>query len=230
VEAIILAGGRAERLGAAAGGRPKPLVDVGGRPLVAYQLHHLARAGVTHAILACAAGQGPLFDELLGGLGIDVTAAEEPEPRGRGGGIRLAAATARREQGRVLALNGDELLDLDVGALLSCHAASGAPATIAVARPRSQFGVVELDGDRVTAFREGGRVPFWVSCGFYVLEQEALDRFPEVGDHEATTFPELAAAGRLAAYRHEGTWLTVNTPKELRAASEHLAAHPEWLA
>jgi NDP-sugar pyrophosphorylase family protein len=69
-----------------------------------------------------------------------------------------------------------------------------------------------------------------VSCGIYVLGAEALERFPERGDHESTAFPELAAEGRLFAYRHEGLWLTVNTPKELRTAADHLAAHPEWLS
>ena len=72
-------------------------------------------------------------------------------------------------------------------------------------------------------------MPYWVNCGIYVLSEEALERFPEHGDHESTAFPELAAEGRLRAFRHEGLWLTVNTPKELRAAAEHVAAHPEWL-
>jgi NDP-sugar pyrophosphorylase family protein len=86
------------------------------------------------------------------------------------------------------------------------------------------------DDDRVTGFSEGGRIPYWVSCGVYVLGEEALHRFPERGDHESTTFPELAAEGRLVAHRHEGIWLTVNTPKDLKHAGEHVAAHPEWLA
>ena len=65
---------------------------------------------------------------------------------------------------------------------------------------------------------------------WYVLGEDALERFPERGDHESSAFPELAAEGRLRAFRHEGLWLTVNTPKELRVASDHVAAHPEWLA
>ena len=60
-----------------------------------------------------------------------------------------------------------------------------------------------------------------------MLGEEAIELLPERGDHERSTFPELAAEGRLRAYRHEGAWLTVNTPKELRAAEEHVAAHPE---
>jgi len=230
VEAIILAGGKAERLGDAAGGRPKALVEVAGRPLLAYAVARLAAAGVQRVIVSCAAGQGELFERELDGLAPEVVPAEEPEPLGRGGGIRFAARS-RAEDGDVLAMNGDELLDIDFGALLERHRESGAAATITVARPDSPFGVVEVtEEDRVTGFSEGGRIPYWVSCGVYVLGEEALDRFPERGDHETTAFPELAAAGRLRAYRHEGIWLTVNTPKELRVAGEHVAAHPEWLA
>jgi NDP-sugar pyrophosphorylase family protein len=230
MEAIILAGGQAERLGDAAGGRPKALVEVAGRPLAAYQVGRLASAGVTRVIFACAAGQGALFESELAGLGPEIVAAEEPERLGRGGGIKFAARR-RIESGDVFALNGDELVDVDFGALLAAHRTGGALATITVARPKSQFGLVDVDDDDVVhGFREGGQVPFWVNCGNYVLSEETIARFPDKGDHESTTFPELAAEGRLRAFRHDGLWLTVNTPKELRVASDHVAAHPEWLA
>jgi NDP-sugar pyrophosphorylase family protein len=228
VEAIILAGGRAERLGEAAGGKPKPLVEVAGRPLAAWQIELLARAGVEHVIISCAAGTGARFERELSGLGPDLAIAEEPERLGRGGGIRFAARR-RREQGDLFALNGDELLDVDFRALWEQHGRNGAAATIAVAQPTSPFGVVELEDDRVTGFSEGGTIDCWVSCGVYVLGREALEWFPERGDHETTTFPTLAARGRLAAYRHEGVWLTVNTPKDLRRAEEYVRAHPSWL-
>ena len=230
MEAIILAGGKAERLGDAAGGRPKALVEVAGKPLAAYQVLRLASVGVTRVIFACAAGQGAQFVSLLEGLGPEIVAAEEPERLGRGGGIKFGA-TFRKEDGDVYALNGDELVDVDFAALLAAHRAGGALATITVAQPRSQFGLVDIDDDDVVrGFREGGHVSFWVNCGNYVLSEEAIERFPERGDHESTTFPELAAEGRLRAFRHAGLWLTVNTPKELRTASEHVESHPEWLA
>ncbi|HET8741699.1 MAG TPA: hypothetical protein VFM41_03700, partial [Gaiella sp.] len=85
------------------------------------------------------------------------------------------------------------------------------------------------DDDLITGFHEVSRVPYWVNCGIYVLSPEALERFPEKGDHETTAFPELVAEGRVRAYRHTGVWLTVNTPKELRRADEHVSANPEWL-
>jgi NDP-sugar pyrophosphorylase family protein len=230
MEAIILAGGKAERLGDAAGGRPKSLVDLAGSPLVAYQIRRLARSGVDRVIISCAAGQGELFEAELGELGVEVVAAEEPERLGRGGGIKFAARS-RRESGDVYALNGDELVAVDFESLLERHRAAGAAVTVAVARPRSRFAVVELGKDDVIdGFTETGHDPYWVNCGIYVFSPGAIDRLPDVGDHETTTFPELVSERRLVAYRHEGLWLTVNTPKELRTASEHVAAHPEWLA
>ena len=227
MEAIILAGGKAERLGEAAGGRPKALVELAGRPLAAYQVEQLAAAGVTRVLVSCAAGQEGAFETALGGIGPEVVAVPEPEPLGRGGGIRFAAA-ARREQGDVFVLNGDELVDVDLSRLLALHREHVAAATITVVPLRSPFGVVELDDDVVTGFREAPRLDQWVSCGIYVLGEEALERFPERGDHETSTFPELAGEGRLRALRHEGIWLTVNTPKDLRVASEYLAEHPGW--
>jgi NDP-sugar pyrophosphorylase family protein len=230
MEAIILAGGKAERLGDAAGGRPKALVPVAGRPLVAYQIARLVAVGVDRVIISCAVGQGSVFDEALVGLGAEIVCAEEPERLGRGGGIKFAARQ-RAENGDVYALNSDELVDVDFAALLERHRESAAAATVAIARPRSRFAVVEVDDDDVIAgFTETGHDPYWVNCGVYVLTAEAIERFPDRGDHESTAFPELAAEGRLRAYRHEGLWLTVNTPKELRQAEEHIAGHPEWLA
>jgi NDP-sugar pyrophosphorylase family protein len=230
VEAILLAGGKAERLGEAARGLPKPLVPVGDRPLAAYSLALLARAGVERVIVACAAGTGELFERELAGIGPEIVAVEEPEPLGRGGGIRFAAA-ARRESGPVFALNGDELLDADLDALLAEHRKRQPAATITVVPLRSQFGVVDLDDDDVvTGFREAPRLPYWVNVGLYVLDEEALEQLPARGDHETTTFPLLAARKRLHGHRHLGTWLTVNTPKELRVAEEFVQQHPAWLS
>jgi NDP-sugar pyrophosphorylase family protein len=230
-EAIILAGGKAERLGEAAKGKPKPLVEICGRPLVAHQIARLGAAGVERVILACAAGRGAEFASALGGLGLEIVPVEEPEPLGRGGGICFAAKQLK-ERGAVFAMNGDELLDVDLGRLYAAHAASGAAATVTVAPLVSPFGLVELREDGfVSGFsEEAPRLPHWVNVGLYVLEPEALERFPERGDHERTTFPELAREGRLFAFRHDGIWLTVNTPKQLQAADAYVAAHPDWLA
>jgi NDP-sugar pyrophosphorylase family protein len=228
MEALLLAGGKAERLGEAGGTGPKPLRQVAGSPLAAYQVARLSRAGVERVIVACAQGQEPLFESGLSGFGPEIVAVAEPEPLGRGGGLRFAA-THREQSGPVLAMNGDELLDVDYRALLAHHRAHGPAATVVVAQVRSPFGVVDIGEDGfVTGFREAPKLPQWVNAGVYVLDEEALAALPERGDHETSTFPALAERGQLLAYRHEGAWLTVNTPKDLRRAEEWVAEHPDW--
>jgi NDP-sugar pyrophosphorylase family protein len=227
VEAIILAGGQATRLGDAARGHPKALVPIAGHPLAEYQVAQLVRAGVERVIVSCAAGQATLFKAKLSGLGAEIVPVAEAEPLGRGGGLRFAAEQ-RDESGPVFALNGDELTDVDLQALLEVHEGRDGAATIVVAPLTSQFGVVELaEDDRIDGFREAPRLPHWVNAGVYVLDDEAIARLPERGDHEQSTFPELAREGKLFAFRHEGLWITVNTPKDLQRAETHYAAHPE---
>jgi NDP-sugar pyrophosphorylase family protein len=228
VEALVLGGGKAERLGEAAQGLPKPLVPVVGVPLAGYAVARLVECGVTRVIVACRGGDEEAYLRALAGLGAEIEAVGEEEPLGRGGGLRLAA-TRRQEEGPVLALNGDELLDVDFGALLAEHERSGAAATIVVAQVPSPFGVVDVEQDgTITGFREGPLLEHWVNSGVYVLGEEALALLPEQGDHEQSTFPQLAGERRLHAHRHEGVWLTVNTPKDLRRAAEFMEAHPEW--
>jgi NDP-sugar pyrophosphorylase family protein len=226
VEAILLAGGMAERLGDAAQGRPKALVEIGGKPLAVHQIVRLAQAGVDRVIVSCRAGDEELFQSALSGLGVELAFAPESEPLGRGGGLRLAASQ-RRESGPCFALNGDELFDVDLEALLAHHRRRSPAATITVTPLPSPYGVVELaEDDVVQGFVEAPRLPHWVNMGLYVLDDEAIARLPERGDHEQTTFPELAQKGWLLGFRHEGIWLTVNTPKDLRKAEAHFAAHP----
>jgi NDP-sugar pyrophosphorylase family protein len=230
VEAIILAGGKAERLGEAAKGGPKALVEVGGRPLISYQLDLLRHASVNRVIVSCAAAQADTFRSALAGAPVEIEIAAEPEPLGRGGGLRYASK-ARAEKGPLFALNGDELIDVDLRALMTAHEEASPAATIVVAQVHSAFGIVELDeNDMVRGFSEAPKLPHWVNSGIYVLGEEALALLPERGDHETSTFPQLADNGRLRAFRHTGVWLTVNTPKELRKANEYLAAEPAWLS
>ena len=130
----------------------------------------------------------------------------------------------------MLALNGDELLDVDFTALLAEHERSGAAATIVVAQVRSPFGVVDLEEDgRVTGFREAPLLDDWVNSGVYMLGEEALARLPEKGDHEQSTFPELAGrreaprlpARRRLAHRQHAEGLC-------DVAEDYMSEHPEW--
>src|SRR6266536_1813032 len=183
MEALLLAGGKAERLGEAAQGLPKPLVPVDGLPLAGYTVARLVGAGVERVIVACRAGDEETFVDALAGL----------------------------------------------ASLLEAHEASGAAATIVVSQVHSPFGVVQLEADdRISGFREAPLLADWVNSGVYVLGEEALERLPERGDHEQSTFPGLAAEGKLRGFRHYGVWLTVNTPKDLSRAERFMAEHPDW--
>ena len=229
MEAVLIAGGKAERLGGAAEGRPKPLVPVAGKALAAYQVGQLAAVGVDRVIVSCAAGQEGVFETDLAGQGAEIVTVPETEPMGRGGGLRLAIQ-AREETGPLYVLNGDELIDVELSALLARHNGHGAAATIVVAPLPTAFGVVDIeDDDRVAGFQDSPELPFWAHAGVNVFGDEALERLPEKGDHESTTLPALASEGKLYAYRHAGLWLTVNTPKDLRVADDHLRANPDWL-
>ena len=128
----------------------------------------------------------------------------------------------------MLALNGDELLDLDYPALVAEHEQSGAAATIVVAQVRSPFGVVDLGR---TARSQASARRRCSSTGSTPASTCSAKRrssgCPSVAT-TSTTFPELAAEGKLRGHRHTGVWLTVNTPKELRRAAEFMEEHPEW--
>lgn len=221
MEAIVLAGGKATRLGDAARGRPKWLCPVAGRPIASYHLAQLSRAGVDRVIVSCVQGQEDVFRAELGDEPVELVFAPEREPLGRGGGLRFAASH-RNERGPVFAMNGDDLHDVDMSALYDAHRAHRAAATLVVAPLVSSFGIVDVEyDDRVTGFREAPRLPHWVSAGTYVLDDEALARLPQRGDHEQSTFPAVAAEGKMFAFRHEGIWLPINTPKDLQRAEEH---------
>ncbi len=144
MEAIILAGGKAERLGDAAAGRPKSLVPVGGKPLLAWQIGRLHGAGVSRVIVSC---MPP------GRKQTSSATSSTPESRSCAPVSRSGSAVAepsalppslRQETGDVLAMNGDELVAVDFVGLLARHRATGAAATVTVAQPLSQFGQVEL--------------------------------------------------------------------------------------
>ena len=206
MEAIILAGGKAERLGDAAGGRPKSLVEIAGKPLAAYQVGRLARAGVERVIVSCAAGQGALFEQELAG----------PRRGDRRGGGARAARPRRRDQVRgARRLRGRRRLRAERRRARRRRFRARCSQRTARRRARDDHRraaevAVRRSSTSTTAtssaaFARTRAFPYWVNCGNYVLSAEAIERFPDRGDHESTTFPELAAEGRLHAYRHEAS-------------------------
>jgi NDP-sugar pyrophosphorylase family protein len=225
VQAIVLAGGRGERLRPFTNDRPKPMVEVSGVPILAYQLSWLRSQGVTDVMMAC----GYRHDVISAYFGtgekwdLRIQYAIEDQPLGRGGAIRAAYARLEPAPDLVLATNGDIITNLPLAPVIEQHRRRADLATVVLAPYVSSFGLVEVDGsDRVIAFQEKPTLPYWINAGVYVLSRDALALFPEVGDHEQTTFPLLAERRRLGAYKSQAYWRTVDTVKDLTDASREM--------
>ena len=136
-------------------------------------------------------------------------------------GGRVHAAAGPLAGRRFLLAYGDGVADVDLGGLAARHAASSALATMTVVRPELPFGVAVLDAeDRVTGFREKPRAEYWVNGGFFVLEPEVHDHLAPDSTLEREPLETLSAAGRLAAYRHEGFWACMDTYKDALVLNE----------
>ena len=121
--------------------------------------------------------------------------------------------------------NGDNLLNLDLNAMVELHAKMQAMVTLALAPLVSARGIVEAVGQgRVTGFREKPELPYWFNAGVYVLEPSVADLLPVQGDHEESLFPRLAKQGRLSAYKTRQLWRTVDTAKDLTTLTNELRA------
>jgi glucose-1-phosphate cytidylyltransferase len=211
----ILCGGRGTRLQEHSRAIPKPLVEIGGRPIVWHVLQIYLAQGFRDLVL------------LTGYRGEQIArfVAAEPWPAGAavrclptgvdtptGGRLHRAAEVLGRG---FCATYADGVADIDLGRLLAYHAGHGAPATMTVVRPRLQFGVAELNGDgTVRGFVEKPRSEHWVNGGFFCLEPEALAAIGPESVLEREPLERLAAAGQLKAYRHEGFWDCLDTYKD----------------
>jgi NDP-sugar pyrophosphorylase family protein len=237
-QAVILAGGTGSRLRPHTDKRPKTLVEIPGtgRPILRHQLDWLAAEGVTDAVVSC----GHLADVLQDWLAhtdlpLRVETVVEDEPLGRGGGLRYAATALPHPDQDWYALNSDIWTRFALSEMAALHrrksVENGVLATLALARPRIPWGVVELDessadGVLIADFVEAPLTPWPVNAGVYVFAPGFTALLPEVGDHERTTFPDLARERRLAGFPiPEGVyWRAIDTAKDLELAAKELAA------
>jgi mannose-1-phosphate guanylyltransferase len=229
MQAIVLVGGEGTRLRPLTDSTPKPALTLVDRPFLAYMIEWLAGHGASEVILAC----GFLPDVLRAALageekraGVTIRYVAEPRPMGTAGAIRFAADALGDElEDRFLALNGDVLTDLDLSALLSAHAESGAAATIGLhpVEDSAVFGLVQSgEGGEVFEFLEktGERKPGEVNAGMYALERSVLDLIPS-GENvsiERDVFPRLVGAG-LHSLLLDGYWVDIGTPERYLQAS-----------
>ena len=216
--AIVLAGGKGERLRPFTEDRPKPMVEIMGIPMLAYQLHWLRGQGITDVIISCGY-RHEVIEGYFGDrerLGLRICYDVEQEPLGRGGGLRQALGQVPQDGDVVIATNGDVITNLKLAPLLEVHRARDMLATVVLTPFVSPYGIVEIDSDgRVTHFREKPELPYWINAGIYVLSPAIRSHLPERGDHETTTFPALVLEGRLGGYKSQAYWRGVDTIKDV---------------
>lgn len=224
MQAIVLAGGKATRMRPYTDDRPKAMVEVGGMPIVEHQIRWLVGNGVKEIVVSCGYKAEILQEHLQDGrdTGAAITYAVEPEPLGRGGGLKFAARRVPHPERFTFALNGDVISRFDLSDLLAHHRSAGATATLALAPYRTTWGIADLDGGLIKGFRQSPVLPYWINGGIYVLEPECIDLLPDRGDHEDSTFPELARQGKLGGYRIDGYWKGIDTVKDVIEATNDL--------
>ena len=239
MKTVILAGGLGTRLSEETTLRPKPMVEIGGQPILWHILRSYAQHGFSDFTIALGYKGEVVKDyflryrERLADLTIDLgkgTVAFDDHldvdwrvqlvDTGRDsmtGGRLARLAPHLREGGTFMLTYGDGVCDVDLRALVAFHKAHGKLATVTAVRPAARFGTMEFDGERVTAFKEkpqteGG----WINGGFFVFEPAVLDYLRD-GDAtvlEAGPLESLARDGQLVAYKHEGFWQCMDTVRD----------------
>ena len=215
-DVVILCGGRGTRLQEHTQSIPKPLVEIGGEPILWHVMQIYAAHGLCRFLL-CTGYKGELIEEFVDSRewpqGVRVRCLDTGVDTPTGGRVSQAGAALGARP--FCATYADGVADLDLGRLLDYHREHGGLATMTVVRPELQFGIAELDGDgRVRGFREKPRAEHWVNGGFFCFEPGALGYIPEDSVLEREPLERLAADGQLRAFRHEGFWDCMDTYKD----------------
>lgn len=213
----ILCGGRGTRLQEHAREIPKPLVEIGGMPILWHVIKLYAAQGFTRFLLATGY-KGTLIEQFVARCewphGVEVRCVQTGLDTPTGGRVKLL----EQHIGGVpfCATYADGLADIDLAALLRFHASHGALATMTVVRPELQFGVADLahDGEMVLGFTEKPRSEHWINGGFFCFAPQALRYMRTDSVLEQEPLRGLAADGQLRAYRHEGFWECMDTYKD----------------
>jgi D-glycero-D-manno-heptose 1,7-bisphosphate phosphatase len=231
MQAVLLIGGRGSRLGSLAKTRPKPLLEVAGRPFVQHLIHNLRRFGFDRFLLL-AGHLSAVVEELVGpntpfarGLAAELTIVAEPDVMGTGGALAFAEAHLAET---FLLLNSDSLFDFNV---LDLTIAPGADWLGRVALCRMpdarRYGLVALEGGRITRFldKPTEATPGIINGGVYWLKRDLVSR---ITNHpcslESEIFPALATEGRLDGVVYEGLFIDIDIPDDLARADRELAS------
>jgi glucose-1-phosphate cytidylyltransferase len=245
MRAILLAGGLGTRLREETEYRPKPMVDVGGRPVLWHIMKGYAHHGITDFVI-CAGYRGDVIKDYFlnfeghtqdftiklgnpseatfhGGIaeenGWQVTVADTGAETMTGGRVKRVEQHVAGE--RFMVTYGDGLADVDIAALLAFHESHGRLATVTAVRPLSRFGVMDMDDHgQVEQFREKPVTDDYVNAGFFIFEPEAFNYLDEECVLEQAPLEALAAEGQLMAFRHEGFWQPMDTFREFTMLNE----------
>lgn len=245
LDVMILCGGFGTRLREETEFKPKPLVEIGGRPILWHIMKHYRAHGVRNFIL-CLGYKGDAIrdyfvnyrrrnsdfavdfargsiEELSNGFDEDwrVVLAET-------GHDALTATRIRRalryvQGNRFMATYGDGVSDVDIGALVRHHERAGRLATVTAVHPSSRYGELAIEGDVVRTFREKPQVhDGWINGGFFVFERAAFDGVNEIDNPslEQGVLEQLARANQLAVYQHPGFWQCMDTFREMQLLNE----------
>ena len=229
--ALILAGGKGERLRPLTDSVPKPMVPVCDKPILLHQVEWLKQVGVTDVVFLVGYRWQIIQDFFGDGseFGIQAHYSVEDSPLGRGGAIKQGFSQVPQGDDSVMVLNGDIITSQAPDMVLKKYQESRAGnsdhmATIMVVPMVSPYGLVDMDASgTVTGFREKVEMEHWINAGIYLFDRAIADELPELGDHETETFPRLAQAGQLAAMRSRSFWRSVDSFKDLDEAEQHVA-------
>jgi glucose-1-phosphate cytidylyltransferase len=252
MKAVILAGGLGSRLSEETTLRPKPMVEIGGKPMLWHIMKIYAAHGIEDFVI-CLGYKGYVVKEWFANYALHtsdvtfdlgsgemtvhhsttepwrVTLVETGEATMTGGRLRRVLPYVGEET--FCFTYGDGVSDLDLRALIAHHRAAGMVATVTAVQPSGRFGALRLEGDRVVALREKPRGDgAWINGGFFVLEPSVADYI--AGDEsvwEQEPMERLAADGQLGAYKHPGFWLAMDTVRdrdELQALWD--SGRPPW--
>lgn len=244
MQAILLAGGLGTRLREETEFRPKPMVEVGGRPILWHIMKNLAYFGVSDFIIATGY-KGEMIKEYFlnyearnNDFTIElgrkdslifhdaheeahwrVTVAFTGESTMTGG--RVYRASKYLDGSPFLITYGDGLADVNVAELVQFHADSDCLATVTTVQPTSRFGVMDVDADgKVIAFSEKPHLEGWINVGYFIMEPGVLDYLNPDCVLEDEPLARLAADGQLSAYRHDGFWQPMDTYRESKLLND----------
>jgi D,D-heptose 1,7-bisphosphate phosphatase len=231
-QCAILAGGLATRLGTITREIPKPVLEVGERPFLAWLMRELQRFGVEEFVILTGHLSQAVKDAV--DIGADslpkrtkLTYATEPQQAGTAGALHYARALLAE---RFLLVNGDSLFDANIAALLSDFARDP-PETLcrlllAEMPDASRYGVVTLNEGRVTAFRERpeAAIPGLINAGIYAMDRRLIDHCPAVGSLERDVLPKLAAANQVGGTAGQGFFVDIGVPEDLASARHEVPA------